>query len=328
MNPLVTVVVLLWRGERHIHRCIEHVFAQSYTKLDVIVIDNGSEDSSTLESVKAKYGNRCRCIRNSRNAGYAAGMNQGIDAAKGEFVIPLNQDVCLHRDFVSECVRRISCDAKIGAIGGRVYSWTGDALTMKLRRGEGGASFLRKRFQVYADERLEREALVFGPAGSFPLLRMRMLRDVRESTGYVFDPGFGTGWEDTDLWFRMQLRGWSCLFLPTAYGWHVGSGSVDGKATFFSKPLGYRTRILRNRLYTISKNLPWRVFLWLAPYLIATEVAMVPYFLVRSPTSAVAFVLAWLQFIANAGAVLQKRRLVQSSTVVPASYVRSLFVKY
>lgn len=325
MNLLVSVVLLNWNGDRHIHRCLEHVFAQTYTSLEVIVVDNASTDGS-FDQIKRIYGSKCTYIENSKNLGYAIGMNQGIRVANGEFVIPLNQDVCLHEHFIEECVARIQPDNEIGAIGGRVYAWVGDNLTSELRKGEGEKSFLRKRFQVYAGQQVDEETWVFGPAGSFPFLRMKMLLDVQATSGDFYDESFVTGWEDTDLWFRMQLRGWRCLFLPSAYGWHVGSGSVGGKDTFFSKPLDYRTRILRNRLFTIAKNLPTPVLLGLSPYLIFTEIAMVPYFIVRSPTSVLAFLSAWLQFFGAARRVMLKREKIQQSAVLGSAHVKRFFV--
>ena len=46
MTPLVSVAIVNWNGERFIHRCLEHVFAQTHRDLDVIIIDNGSSDGS------------------------------------------------------------------------------------------------------------------------------------------------------------------------------------------------------------------------------------------------------------------------------------------
>lgn len=329
MESVATIAVLNWNGERHVHRCLEHVFAQSHPAVDVIVIDNGSSDGS-MTRIQKRYGSRCRYIQNPTNTGYSHGMNQGICAAKGEFVLPLNQDACLHRDFVAECVKRMAQDATIGAIGGRVFSWVGDELTgeLLLRKGDGERKFLRKRFQGCGCGRAESDAWVFGPAGCYPFLRRRMLEDVRGVTGDYFDECFVTGWEDVDLWFRMQLRGWKCLFVPAAYGWHVGSGSVGGKTGFFDKSLNYRARILRNRLFTMTKNLPPRVLLSLAPYLILTELGMVPYFLFRSPSSILAFVSAWFGFVTNCRTILRKRRRIQEGATVEGDYVRAFFIRF
>ena len=255
-------------------------------------------------------------------------MNQGFNAAHGDFVVPLNQDVCLDRAFVSECVPRMSEDPTLGAIGGRVFSWIGNELTDQLRVGEGERWTLRKRFQADGGNYADQPTLTFGASGSFPFLRRRMLEDLRETSGCYYDESYETGWEDCDMWFRMQLRGWKCLFLPSAAGWHVGSGSVGGKATFFGKALDYQSRVLRNRHFTIIKDVPWRTFVWLLPYLAATELAMIPYFLLRSPKSLLALFTAWRQVARQLPTLLRKRAQIQSSRKTDHEYLRQYFARF
>jgi GT2 family glycosyltransferase len=324
VSTLVSVAVVNWNGERFIHRCLEHVFAQKHRPLEVIIVDNGSTDGS-LEKIKARYGDKCRYIENVANVGYSPAMNQAIAAVRGDFMVQLNSDACLHEAFVERSLARIRQDDRIGAVGGRVYQWAGENLTDTLRKGEGGRYYFRKRFQLRANEREEHETLSFGPASCFPLLRMAALKDVYHTSGYYFDESFVTGWEDTDLWFRMQLRGWTCVFLPTAHGWHVGSGSAGGKDTFFSKNVAYRTRIVRNRLFIIAKNLPVAVFLRLVPFLVLAELAMLPYFLLRSPSSVRAFFAGWFQFLGQIGRVWSKRKRIQRAVVVSPDYVHGFF---
>src|SRR5262249_32163380 len=155
-----------------------------------------------------------------------------------------------------------------------------------------------------------------------------MLEDVFASTGHYYDEAFETGWEDGDLCFRMHLRGWKCLFLPAAFGWHVGSASVGGKGTFFSKKLDYQIRILRNRYFTILKNLPLRVLLWLSPYLLVTELAIPPYFLIRSPKSLLALIASWAKLVLAFPDVLRKRRRIQKSKKVESLYLKRYFVRF
>ena len=324
MSILVSVAVVNWNGDRFIHRCLEHVFAQTHAPLEVIIVDNGSTDGS-LEKIKARYGDRCSYIVNTKNIGYSPAMNQAMAAATGEYVVQLNSDACLHEEFIAVSLARMQQDDRIGSIGGRVYQWDGDELTHTLRKGEGGRYYFRKRFQLRADESLDHEALSFGPASCFPLLRMRALKDVYESSGHYFDETFFAGWEDTDLWFRMQLRGWTSIFLPTAYGWHVGSGSAGQNQTFFTKSVPYRTRILRNRLFMLAKNLPASLLLRFAPYLVLTELAMIPYFMLRSPSSIPSFFSAWSQFLSDRGSVWEKRRRIQRGVVVSTDYIRGFF---
>ncbi len=321
MSLLVSIIVLNWNGEQHLHRCLEHVAAQEYPAIEVIVVDNASSDGS-LQRAKMRFPG-FHYIENGENRGFAAGMNQGISASRGDFVIPLNQDVCLHSAFVTECVKRISGDGQMGAIGGRVFSWIGDQLTDRLRRGEGENYVLRKRFQADAGNFSENEVFTFAPTGSFPFFRMAMLKDIYQVTGYFYDEAFETGWEDTDLCFRMHLRGWKCLFLPAARGWHVGSGSVGGNDTFLTKSHDYQVRILRNRYFTMIKNLPLSVVARLLPFLVLTEIAIIPYLVVRSPRSLSALVEAWKQVLLELGQLMRKRSLIQHSRrITPTTLVK------
>jgi len=143
-------------------RCLEHVFAQSYPNIEVMVIDNGSRDGS-LERVKARHGKRCKIYRELREHGYAVGMNQALRRLLGSLSC-LNQDVCLHQDFVSECVRRILQDEKIGAIGVGFTHGLATSLPIFSARGRE-KSTSSETLQIYAGEWTETETLVFGPAG-------------------------------------------------------------------------------------------------------------------------------------------------------------------
>jgi GT2 family glycosyltransferase len=110
-----------------------------------------------------------------------------------------------------------------------------------------------------------------------------MLEDMRRVYGYCYDERFGTGYEDLDLWFRMQHRGWKALFCPAAKAWHVGSASAGGASGFLDKPPDYQRRLFRNRRLIWMKNVTpgmrqrlgwrWRLF----------EAAIPFYLLVRSP---------------------------------------------
>ena len=324
--PLVSIIVLNWNGAAHVHRCLEFALAQSYRNCEIIVVDNGSTDGS-IEKLQRDHPALGYC-RNGENIGFAAGMNQGFARSAGGFVIPLNQDVCLHEHFVARCVERISRDGGIGAIGGRVFSWVGDQLTDIPRKGEGEKTSFRKRFQGQGGEFSDGEALVFMPTGSYPFLRRSMLEDLKSVSGHYYDEAFVTGWEDVDLFFRMHLRGWQCLFYPEAFGWHVGSGSVGGNATLLSKKIDYQVRVLRNRYFAMIKNLPAHLVVWLLPHLVIAELSLVPYFLVRSPKTVLALLAAWYQTLASFPELIRKRGAIQKNVSVGKGYLKQYFQSF
>ena len=88
-GTLVSVVIPAFNGERFIGPTIESALAQTYSSVEIIVVDDGSTDA-TQEAVR-RFGDRVRYLRQS-NQGGAAARNQGISAARGDWVAFLDQD--------------------------------------------------------------------------------------------------------------------------------------------------------------------------------------------------------------------------------------------
>lgn len=92
-SPLVSVIMPAYNAEKFIVEAIESVLSQTYSALELIVIDDCSTDT-TLETALeyAKKDNRVRVIRNEKNSGVARTRNAGLDAAKGEFIALIDSD--------------------------------------------------------------------------------------------------------------------------------------------------------------------------------------------------------------------------------------------
>ena len=87
--PLVSVVMPVFNGERFIGEALDSVFAQTYHRFEVIVVDDGSTDG-TLDIV-ATYGDRLRVFR-QQNKGNATARNRGVEMARGEWTAQLDAD--------------------------------------------------------------------------------------------------------------------------------------------------------------------------------------------------------------------------------------------
>lgn len=89
--PVVSVVVPVFNGAATLGRALGSVLAQSLQDLEVLVVDDGSSDSSL--AVAERVGDpRVRCIRHDRNRGAAAARNTGILAARGRYVAFIDSD--------------------------------------------------------------------------------------------------------------------------------------------------------------------------------------------------------------------------------------------
>lgn len=105
IRPLVSVICISYNHERFITASLQSVLAQTYSAVELIVIDNNSTDSSVarVEAIMQQHPG-IRLIRNTENVGVCRAFNQGLKLAKGRYVIDLSADDVMHRDRVARQV--------------------------------------------------------------------------------------------------------------------------------------------------------------------------------------------------------------------------------
>jgi len=81
--PLISVIVPVWNGARFLAESLDSILAQQHRPLEILVVDDGSEDDSA--SIAERYGEPVRVLRQSHR-GPAAARNTGITAARGELL--------------------------------------------------------------------------------------------------------------------------------------------------------------------------------------------------------------------------------------------------
>ena len=96
-KPLISVIVPVYKVEKHINRCIESVLKQTYANWELILVDDGSPDSCgrICDAYAARYDNIL--VIHQENQGLSAARNAGLDRAGGEWVYFLDSD-----DFIRE----------------------------------------------------------------------------------------------------------------------------------------------------------------------------------------------------------------------------------
>jgi GT2 family glycosyltransferase len=247
MNDLVSVVILNYNGKNYIKPCLDSVFAQDYKNLEVIVVDNASEDGS-LATVRKDY-NDVLIIQNQHNLGFSIGNNIGIKRARGDFLLVLNNDTELDPKCVTELKRCIDKDPRYGTSASKIYLKdspdTVDAAGIVVF--PDGLSIGRGRFEP--GSLYENEEEVFFSSGCCALYKREMLEDIKIFDEY-YDEDFFAYAEDTDLGWRARLRGWKCMYAPTAEVYHARSASA-GQYSSLKAFL-----VERNRMWLEVKNFP------------------------------------------------------------------------
>ncbi len=99
---MISVVMPVYNSEKHLEKAIESILEQTYTDLELIIIDDGSTDSSPkIVKQYAQMDQRVRII-SQENSGVSAARNTGIDAARGEWLYFMDSDDYVDLSFLQE----------------------------------------------------------------------------------------------------------------------------------------------------------------------------------------------------------------------------------
>ena len=90
-NPSVTILIPVYNGSNFIKQAIESAINQTYTNIEIIVIDDGSTDKGKTEKAVKSFGKKVKYIK-KENGGVASALNRGIKEATGEYISWLSHD--------------------------------------------------------------------------------------------------------------------------------------------------------------------------------------------------------------------------------------------
>ncbi|MEP6519897.1 glycosyltransferase family 2 protein [Microcoleus vaginatus] len=121
--PLVSVIIPAYNAEPFIEETLKSVLAQTYPAIEVLVVDDGSQDR-TAEIVEkiSKKDSRVQLLK-QQNAGVAAARNLGIQKSRGEYIAPIDADDIWYPENIEKQVQSM---LEGGEEVGVVYSWTVD----------------------------------------------------------------------------------------------------------------------------------------------------------------------------------------------------------
>lgn len=106
--PRVSVIVPVYNSEQYLARCLDSILNQSYDNVEIVAIDDGSQDGSgqILDAFASKYSGKL-LVEHRPNAGAAAARNRGIDLARGEYLTFVDNDDWLDQDCLKVLVEAI-----------------------------------------------------------------------------------------------------------------------------------------------------------------------------------------------------------------------------
>lgn len=119
MKPLVSIIIANWNGGKVFEDCLISLARITYPNWELIVVDNASSDGS--DRLVKKIIKRARLIKNNSNVGFAKANNQALGSVNGKYILLLNNDTKVEKDFLSKMVGRMEEDVDIGVIQPKIF---------------------------------------------------------------------------------------------------------------------------------------------------------------------------------------------------------------
>ncbi len=246
-RPKIAIIVLNWNGKNDTLACLQSLAELTYSRYEVIVVDNGSTDGSPA-AIKNQFP-EFLFIENSENLGFAEGNNIGIRAAmqhEADMIFLLNNDTVVAVDILDRFVEMFDTHPEAGILGAKIHLFDHkqilDHLGGMWNRKTGTFEFVGRHSRETELQWQKPQELDY-VCGAGLMIRRKVIETIGD-----LDARFFLIWEESDYCFRTRRAGFKIFTCPQAKLWHKVSASfVGGKphSTYFW---------WRNRLLWIEKN--------------------------------------------------------------------------
>ncbi|MCC8145831.1 MAG: glycosyltransferase family 2 protein [Bacteroidales bacterium] len=246
------IVILNWNGKQLLEQFLPSIYKYtSLEEVDVIVADNGSTDDSLI--YLKEHHPDIIVYPLKENLGFAEGYNRALADLQYEYVVLLNSDVEVGKDWLRLAIEYLDKHAEIAALQPKILSYR-EKYSFEYAGASGG--FMDKNGYPFCRGRIlgtvEKDSgqyddpvPVFWASGACLIIR---LKEYKEAGG--LDPVFFAHQEEIDLCWRLNARGKKIMCYPLSYVYHLGGATLD-KANPRKTYLNFR-----NNLLMLYKNLP------------------------------------------------------------------------
>ena len=225
-EPVVSIVIPVFNKFDLTYNCVKSVIETGAdVPFEIIVVDDCSRDETMLAGFA--FGRGIRLVRSEVNAGFVRSCNRGFDAARGQYVLFLNNDTTVKKDWLDELYGTMQCDPQIGVAGAKLLYPDGtlqECGGIVWRLGDG---WNWGRGQAADDPRycyLRDADYVSGAA--------LMIRAELFARFGKFDEHYAPGYyEDTELCFRAREAGYRVVVQPAAEVVHFEGASAGTSTT-------------------------------------------------------------------------------------------------
>lgn len=310
-NPLFSVIIVNWNGVRHLAQCLESLRRQSLVDFEIVLVDNGSSDGS-VEFVKNNYP-EVTLTELQENAGFAGGVNAGIKASCGDYVVLLNNDTEVSAAWLEQLSAAVETHPDVFIFASKLVNYFQRMLIDSAGDGMDLCAGPYKIGELQPSDQFKNYRFIFGACGGGGCYK----RELFDRIGF-FDEDFFAYFEDSDLSFRANWAGYRCLFVPEAVIYHKVGGTADANQASRAR---FDIMRRRNFFFLIIKNYPASFLLRYFPYFFAVHCLVFLANLLRGHFN-VAF-MTQFEIAKGLPAMLRKRKIILQERVITSKQMLS-----
>jgi GT2 family glycosyltransferase len=312
-DPRVALVIVNFNGLEYVAECLESVRRQTRKPTRTIVVDNASTDGSP-GLIRERFP-EVELVPAGGNIGFAAANNLAARLADDcDWLALLNPDAFAHPEWLDALVRAAKENDGFSCFGSHMrragsvdqLDGTGDVYQV------GGMAW--RRDEGRRDNGARARGEIFSPCGAAALYPRRLFLHAGG-----FDERYFAYYEDTDLAFRLRLRGYRCLYEPDAVVDHVGFAAAGAETPF---KIYYSQR---NIVWTYVKNMPGPLFWAYLPQHLLVNLLNVGWYSLRGQAGPV--LKAKVDAVRGLPSILRSRREIQGTRTVGSRELRRLMAR-
>lgn len=307
-TPLVSVIVLNYNGKKHLETCLSSIKKTKYSNFETILVDNGSSDGS-VDFVRRRF-KWVKVVVNEENLGFTEGNNIGYENSSGKYVVLLNNDTAVDPMWLSEMVKVLEKDKKIGACACKVKLFSKRSLFNSAGieldiYGFASSRGLPSRNNYEEDVgQYDKVEEVFSAYGAAMMIRRSAIEEVG-----LFNPDYKMWFEEIDFCWRLRLAGYKIFYTPKAVVYHKLFSTR--KTAIFSKKQKFFLE--RNRLRTMVQNYSLEMLIKILPFYMLLKLSELSLYLIfRKSGDAKAMIAAFFSNLGKLSCIAIERNHVQN----------------
>ncbi|MCK5697246.1 MAG: glycosyltransferase [Gammaproteobacteria bacterium] len=308
-SPHISIIIVNYNSGLLLARVLTTLAQQTYQADRIIVVDNNSQDDS-LNNLPHLA--NLELIKNDTNLGFAKANNLAIESVnESDYLVLLNPDAFPDEDWLEKLLfcaeqnpdKHFFACKMIMDEDRDYYDGAGDIYHI--------SGLVKRRYHACSLNEIQPSSNdIFTPCAGAAMYRTASFKAVGG-----FDESFFCYMEDVDLGFRMQLKGYTGLYVPEAVVYHIGS-AISGKQSHFSVYYGHR-----NLVWTYFKNMPTLLLFLTLPYHFLLNIVSILFFSFRGKTKTI--LKAKVDALMGLPKIWPERKKVQQENTVSNTYIWS-----